>query len=102
VTDTIVPLRPRTRPEGHDARGRARCTGCGHEWDAVTEVPQFTPWIGCPSCGADRAIYLGPYAPREGVHVFRCQCGSDLLHVTAEGLFCPGCGREPDFGSLDV
>lgn len=69
--------------------GRARCLDCKHEWIAV--APCEMVWLDCPSCTLVRGRYIFNFE-RSGYH-WTCQCGCDLFHVSAIGVYCPNCGE---------
>lgn len=69
--------------------GKARCIGCGHEWQAVTPAgkPQG---LECPECHALKGVIRG-MAIAEG-EIFICDCGNDLYFIYRNGMLCANCG----------
>ena len=73
-------------------RGRARCLGCQHEWEAVAPVGT-TNGLDCPACGLAKGVYVSLVTPKT---VWQCNCGNDLFWVLPCGIMCPMCGVEQE------
>lgn len=77
-------------------RGTARCLGCRHEWQQVTQ--DATAWFECSKCGRDLGRLVGHFKADSGQFI-ACPCGNDLFRFETVGWsYCPVCGeRGPDF-----
>jgi hypothetical protein len=51
--------------------GKARCLGCGHEWEAV--VPAGVAEFECPGCHLEKGVRVGLVYPTP---FWECGCGS--------------------------
>lgn len=61
--------------------GRAKCTGCGHEWQSVH--PVGVKWLTCPGCKTKRGLLVYGFDPEDGEFVFQCsECEGDIFMIT--------------------
>lgn len=70
-------------------RGRARCSGCRHEWEAI--APVGSVMLECPGCHTMKGLYVYPVADGVGER-WVCNCGCDLFYVKQDGYQCYICG----------
>jgi len=73
--------------------GKAVCTACKHEWEAVAPVGVI--WLGCPSCGTERGTFKRHHEPEDGTSVWNCNhCDTHLFTIISDGrCICAGCGE---------
>lgn len=81
-----------TEKTGNYLKGIARCSSCGHEWQAVSPVGMVN--LECPSCYVMTGSYLGELLPPEGVRVLHCgACNNTSFYYTEyDELLCQKCG----------
>lgn len=69
--------------------GEAECLMCHHVWHPTTHIG--STWLECPECASHKGRFTHPVIHDED-H-FTCECGNNLLHVTASKYYCPNCGN---------
>ncbi len=97
----VVSLSQRREEKIPRNAGWAKCIGCGHRWMAVSptvEGPQ--PWMGCPSCSAEKGIFVAPCLPEDGVEIWRCACGSEFFVILRGTFMCANCGVHQKFEAM--
>lgn len=85
----VIAFRRREEDEPH-MRGKAMCTACGHEWEAV--APVGTLHLDCPSCDRVRGEFKHFIEPTEDQPVWKCNCGCYTFYLKPEGAMCRQCG----------
>ena len=81
-------------------QGKAKCTGCLHEWQAV--APEGTSGFECPSCGTFKGVWMSHVGAPDSHEWFQCvPCGSyffNLLRCKEHGEYflCVNCGMRTE------
>jgi hypothetical protein len=94
----VVSLSARREEKIPHLSGWAKCIGCGHRWMAVSPVtdnPQ--PWMECPSCQAEKGIFVAPCLPEDGKEIWRCSCGGEFFVILRGTFMCANCGTHQHF-----
>lgn len=69
-------------------RGKAKCIGCRHEWEAV--APVGTDTLDCPGCDLPKGKFI--YEIIRGEKMWECKCGNDLFRIHQDiGVYCINC-----------
>jgi hypothetical protein len=90
----VIDLAKHKEENSPHLRGRVRCIGCKHEWEAV--APVGTTLLECPECDAHKGLWMGVIMPPER-QIWTCNCGGELFYITPDGTFCPNCGVYQNF-----
>lgn len=94
----VISLQARREEKLPHLSGWAKCIGCRHRWMAVAPVsdnPQ--PWMECPSCHAEKGIFVAPCLPEDGVEIWRCACGGEFFVICKGTFMCANCGTHQNF-----
>lgn len=91
---SVVEFRPKVipkcdEPEAPHLSGRACCSKCVHEWEAVAPVGVST--LECPKCKSWWGYFKSAIEPSGPV--WHCTCGHHLFWLRPDGAMCRGCGK---------
>jgi len=90
VSADIVKFEKREPAEedGPHLTGKALCTTCAYEWEAV--APVGTVHLECPACARLQGVFKNAVEPETA---WACHCsGNQLFFLTRAGAMCRMCG----------
>ena len=86
MISNVVPFPEKEYPH---LSGKAFCSACDHDWEAV--APVGTVLLECPSCGTNKGRFLEFCLPENDVY-WECKCGCCAFVVLSNSYMCSNCG----------